>query len=128
MTFLRCLHITDLHHGQAGMVRLWPSVEEQVFGDLEYLHQKVGDWELVLFTGDLSNRGLSDEFELVDRLLGRMWKKFAEWGFVPKLLAVPGNHDLVRPKGAAVTALTKSWMTRKSASRFGKIGNPTFAG
>jgi hypothetical protein len=85
-------------------------VEEQVFGDLDYLRQKIGPWDLVLFTGDLVHRGLPDEFKLVDEFLSRMWEKFREWGFTPTLLAVPGNHDLVRPDpSGTVMALTNLW-------------------
>jgi hypothetical protein len=110
-TFFRCLHITDLHFGESGMRDLWPNVQDQFFDDLRYLLEKIGFWDLVLFTGDLVQQGRPDEFVLVDQLLARMWGKFAEWGFEPKLLAVPGNHDLVRPTKANPTllSLTNLW-------------------
>src|SRR6201999_986421 len=60
-----------------------------------------------------------EEFELVDQLLARMWAKFTEWGSEPKLLAIPGNHDLVRPKsGSAVTALRNSWDDQEVSKPF----------
>ncbi|NEO45275.1 MAG: tetratricopeptide repeat protein [Moorea sp. SIO4A3] len=94
----RWLHLTDLHLGMDGLENLWPNVEETFFKDLKYLYQKVGLWDLVMFTGDITQRGSKSEFDQVDTLLTDFWDKFELMGFQPKFLAVPGNHDLVRPK------------------------------
>ncbi|NEQ80814.1 MAG: hypothetical protein F6K26_11345 [Moorea sp. SIO2I5] len=94
---LRCLHLTDLHLGMDGLENLWPNVEEIFFNDLEYLCQKVDSLDLVMFTGDLTQHGSKWEFQQVDQLLGKFWNKFRQMKFEPKFLAVPGNHDLVRP-------------------------------
>ncbi|AOX01990.1 hypothetical protein BJP34_23440 [Moorena producens PAL-8-15-08-1] len=94
---LRWLHLTDLHMGMKGSKTLWPNVEEIFFKDLEYLCETVGPIDLVMFTGDLTQRGSESEFQQLDKLLDKFWKKFREMEFEPKFLAVPGNHDLVRP-------------------------------
>ena len=94
---LRWLHLTDLHLGMDGLEDLWPNVEEIFFEDLEYLCEKVGSIDLVMFTGDITQRGSKSEFQQVDKLLTNFWNKFRQMGFEPKFLAVPGNHDLVRP-------------------------------
>src|SRR5215204_7508226 len=77
--------------------RLWPNVEEDFFEDLEFLVDRVDSLDLVLFTGDLVHKGTSDEYDLVNDLLRKLWAKFREIGSRPRLLAVPGNHDLARP-------------------------------
>ncbi len=96
MTSFSWLHLTDLHLGQdQGWHR--PGAEEKFFKDLKLLHKKCGPWDLVIFTGDLTMRGSKQEFEQIDMFLEKLWINFHDWGFSPKLLAVPGNHDLVRP-------------------------------
>ncbi|MCP4699033.1 MAG: hypothetical protein GY862_19595 [Gammaproteobacteria bacterium] len=90
------LHLTDFHQG----IRpdwLWPSVSEIFFDDLERLHELCGPWDLVLFTGDLTQSGNAEEFQKVDEKLDQLWDLFKILGSMPMLLAVPGNHDLVRP-------------------------------
>jgi predicted MPP superfamily phosphohydrolase len=84
-------------------------VREIFFEDLKKLHDKCGPWDLVLFTGDLTQRGSAEEFQKVDELLQQLWEYFQQLGSSPILLAVPGNHDLVRPaqKTAAVRTLIK---------------------
>lgn len=97
MTTFRWLHLTDLHLGMPGQQSLWPNVEEMFLENLDHLRTQVGPWDLVLFTGDITQRGTELEFDEVDKLLQKLWSRFKGWGFVPKLLAIPGNHDLVRP-------------------------------
>jgi WD40 repeat protein len=104
---LRFLHLTDWHVGMAEQGWLWPNVREAFFEDLARLHERLGGVEAVFFTGDLTQRGSPDEFAKLDEALGAIWKRFAELGSDPVLIAVPGNHDLQRPppKGAVVKAL-----------------------
>jgi 3',5'-cyclic AMP phosphodiesterase CpdA len=52
---------------------------------------------LVLFTGDLTQSGDEKQFQELDKLLKRFWDKLSAMDPEPRLLAVPGNHDLVRP-------------------------------
>ncbi len=103
------LHFTDLHLGMKDQEWLWPGVREILFEDLEKLHDKCGPWDLVLFTGDLTQRGSAEEFRNVDEILDELWEHFDKLGSAPKLLAVPGNHDLVRPdaKNPSVRVLQK---------------------
>jgi len=84
---------------------LWPNVEEIFLNDLKILREQVGPWDMVLFTGDLTQRGTKPEFDEVDKLLQKFWSRFKEWGFTPELLAIPGNHDLVRPEDQTDTTL-----------------------
>lgn len=106
-TYFSWLHFTDLHNGMKEQSWLWPSVREIFFDDLKKLHEKCGPWDLVLFTGDLTQRGSAEEFQKVNELLHQLWEHFKKLGSSPQLLAVPGNHDLVRPKrkSAALTVL-----------------------
>lgn len=92
------LHLTDLHQGMGDSSWLWPNVLTQVFDDLDRLHKLCGPWDLVLFTGDLTQRGSDKEFTELTRSLDRLWKHLARLGSTPRLIAVPGNHDLERPK------------------------------
>ena len=91
------LHLTDLHQGMHSSRWLWPNVLSSVFDDLGRLHDSCGPWDLVLFTGDLTQRGSAEEFKELDRTLERLWRRFEQLGSCPKLIAVPGNHDLKRP-------------------------------
>ena len=92
------LHFTDLHQGQGGQSWLWPGVKDILFEDLERLHERSGPWDLLLFTGDLTQRGRADEFDAFSAALEPLWRRIEALGSSPRLLAVPGNHDLVRPE------------------------------
>jgi len=97
MTTFSWLHLTDLHLGMSDQAGLLPNVEADFLNDLAKLYDKCGPWDLVLFTGDLTYKGSEDEFVNVNHLLERLWKRLQDLGSNPVLLAVPGNHDLVRP-------------------------------
>jgi predicted MPP superfamily phosphohydrolase len=105
------LHLTDFHQGMRDQDWLWPGVKEIFFEDLKRLHDKSGPWDLVVFTGDLTQRGSAEEFQKIEQLLTQLWNYFAQLGSSPKLLVVPGNHDLVRPniKDPAVKLLRR-WL------------------
>ncbi|MCP4701363.1 MAG: hypothetical protein GY862_31585 [Gammaproteobacteria bacterium] len=96
-TYFSWLHLTDFHQGMDKQSWLWPGVKARFFDDLKRLHDKCGPWDLVLFTGDLTQQGRAEEFKKLDGILEQLWEQFDKLGFSPKLLAVPGNHDLVRP-------------------------------
>ena len=100
---LNWLHFTDLHCGLVGQSTLWPNVRQAFFDDLERLRKKCGPWQLVFFTGDLVQKGSKGEFDRLDRdILKPLWDHFNKLGCNPLLLAVPGNHDLIRPiKGSS---------------------------
>jgi len=116
------LHLTDLHLGMAEQVAFMPAIRDRFFEDLKRLHEKCGPWDFVLFTGDLTQRASSEEFKKVDEFLAKLWDLFGELGSGnPSLLAVPGNHDLVRPRPREpeVMVLRNDWATdRELRSEF----------
>lgn len=105
------LHLTDFHFGLEGQACLWPNLREPFLEDLARLHESTGPWQAVLFTGDFVQAGKSKEFsDMQTKVLEKLWSKLQDLGSADAvLLAVPGNHDLVRPdtkKGsAALTAI-----------------------
>lgn len=88
------LHLTDLHQGMGGTNWLWPNVAAKVYDDLARLHESSGPWDLAFFTGDLTQSGSAEEFKRLDETLDRLWLHLERLGSRPRLVAVPGNHDL----------------------------------
>lgn len=115
MPSISWLHLTDLHMGMSAQRLLWPDVKDDFFHDLDALHAKTGPWDLVLFTGDLTQQGNDDDFKRLATALDKLWERLAKLGSKPALMAVPGNHDLVRPDAAlpAMKAL-ETWHTDTS--------------
>ncbi len=108
------LHLTDLHRGMSQQSYLWQNVRQIFFDDLSRLHERSGPWDLVLFTGDLTQRGSKEEFAQVEELLRELWEKLKQLGSSPYLLAVPGNHDLIRPHPEEPTViLLQEWQKRE---------------
>jgi len=93
------LHFTDLHCGMREDRWLWDTVHERLRKDLAILQPRCGPWDLILFTGDLTDRGTRAQFDELDARLTRLGDCIAagQDGRQPILLAVPGNHDLQRP-------------------------------
>ena len=93
------LHLTDLHYGLKGQDCLWPNLRQPFLDDLGALHDRCGPWNAVLFTGDLVQWGEPEQFEAMQRdVLEPLWQRLGELGSGDaKLIAVPGNHDLLRP-------------------------------
>ena len=116
MTIFNWLHLTDFHRGLKEHSWAWPSVKQMFFEDLERLHDKCGPWDLVIFTGDLTQQGSNDEFQNTNEILDEIWDHFLCLGSKPKLLAVPGNHDLVRPikKSDPLLLLLRMWDQQKT--------------
>jgi hypothetical protein len=107
----RWLHITDLHRGMSFQGCLWPNIEKEFFGDLERIHARSGPWNAVFFSGDLVQTGSRNEFKKLDETLGRFYSKLSALGSNPVLVAVPGNHDLVRPSaGDPGSAKLADWI------------------
>ncbi|MBN1612750.1 MAG: metallophosphoesterase [Polyangiaceae bacterium] len=107
MVRINWLHLSDLHQGlDSAETRLWPSIHDALYEDLKQLHRKCGPWDLVLFTGDLTQRGGADEFKELTETLTGLWRFFKTLGSPnPKLVVVPGNHDLVRPTAKDLSAV-----------------------
>lgn len=91
------LHLSDLHQGLEPGRWLWPNVRTEFFADLGRLHDVAGPWDLVLFTGDLTQRGTAAEFAALEATLAEVYEELRRLGSTPALVTVPGNHDLVRP-------------------------------
>lgn len=96
-TTIGVLHVTDLHFGLERPAHLWPNIRERLYEDLRRYHPTNGPWDLLLFTGDLTQRGAAEEFNGLDHLLHELLTELKKLGSNPLVLAVPGNHDLVRP-------------------------------
>lgn len=109
MTALSWLHLTDLHQGLPGQRWLWPSVKDAFYDDLKALHDMSGPWDLVLFTGDLSQSGNPDEFKRLGVTLDKLWEHLRSLGSTPTLVTVPGNHDLVRPGMDPTVRSIRQW-------------------
>lgn len=91
--------------GTTGQASLWPNLHEKLMDDLGDLHAKTGPWHVVFFTGDLTQRGTKTEFDRLEaEVFAPLWAHMQQLGSDPRLLAVPGNHDLVRPDTTKPTA------------------------
>ncbi len=99
MTRFHILHLTDLHYGLTGQEALFPNIREDFFADLDVLLNRVGAIDIVLFSGDLVQSGAKEQFVRLAQLLEALWKRLRVPNSPdPILLAVPGNHDIARPK------------------------------
>lgn len=97
---LGILHLTDLHLGEPRQSDYLSSLRREFMADLERCYARSGPWDLVIFSGDLVYSGRKDEFaRLEESFLGPLRARLGELGSPDALmLAVPGNHDLARPK------------------------------
>ncbi|MBC8115158.1 MAG: NACHT domain-containing protein [Candidatus Saccharimonas sp.] len=124
MPRLSWLHLTDLHFGLSGQAPLWPNVKQAFFDDLARLLDRTGPWQVVLFSGDFVQQGTKAEFEKLDeQVLAPLWARMKELGSEPYLLAVPGNHDLIRPEAKNANAALKQLLR---PDRFGEIADDLF--
>lgn len=112
MAHLNWLHFTDLHTDMSGHNWTWPRSQKLLFDDLSRLHDAgVGPWDLVLFSGDLTQSATKEQFEKFSDILVKLWQLFHSFGYpLPIFLSVPGNHDLVRPLStSSVVKAFKLW-------------------
>lgn len=120
MAHLNWLHFTDLHTGSSEQNWNWPRFQKLLFEDLNRLHEAgVGPWDIVLFSGDLTQSATKEQFEQFSEILQKLWTLFNSFGCPPPLfLSVPGNHDLSRPAptSSAVKAF-KLWHTDEDVKR-----------
>ncbi|MBA1361479.1 metallophosphoesterase family protein [Burkholderia gladioli] len=104
------LHISDLHAGQKSHEWLWPSLRTQLYDDFARLNERMRGWDLIIFSGDLTQSGSKEDFGILSDILAGMWEHFGTLGLRPKIFVTPGNHDLVRPgKGDPIVAALKSY-------------------
>ncbi|WP_175806907.1 metallophosphoesterase [Burkholderia cenocepacia] len=105
------LHLSDFHFGQSYQW-LWPNFKSLFKDDLARLARESGPLDFVLFSGDLTQRGSSEQFSSLSNELLEIWELLDKLGQHPILFPVPGNHDLVRP--------AKSDASRKMLLQWGK--------
>lgn len=107
---MRILHLTDLHVGMSGLQWLWPTAKKAVFDDLSRMQDKNGNIDLVIFSGDLTQKSTPEEYSKLNEILNDLWNNFHTKGSKPKFFPIPGNHDLIRPKALDSTTMTmKDW-------------------
>ncbi|MEO6635817.1 MAG: metallophosphoesterase [Devosia sp.] len=89
--------MSDIHVGQTDEEWLWPTFKHALFDDFERLLGKTGPADVLIFSGDLAQFGHAAEFERFTTIFAEVRESLAAFGPVPPLVAVVGNHDLVRP-------------------------------
>ncbi len=77
---------------------LWPTFKHLLYDDLNRLLDKTGPVNAILFSGDIAQGGQQDEYDQFAAILIELRAQLAAFGPVPPLIAVPGNHDLLRPQ------------------------------
>lgn len=97
MPSVNLLHFTDFHQSTKGHEIIWQDIESEFYKDLENAHGRCGPFDLILFTGDLVQKGEKDEFLKLNENLKRISGQLDQIDPVPLLIPVPGNHDLKRP-------------------------------
>lgn len=97
------LHITDFHWDEAQKLLWEGKFREEFLKDLENLHEKSRPWDLILLTGDFAQHGEHEEFKIIFcSVIKEIQEKINELGSYPKLLVVPGEHDLKREVKVAI--------------------------
>jgi len=95
----RWLHLSDMHLGGVGS-SLWEDIEHKLSRSLREWIPKVGAPHLVLFSGDLTDRAKTEQFDDLSVFLTKILdliEKLSDDKIRPLLIPVPGNHDLTRP-------------------------------
>ena len=93
------LLLGDLHLGADDFVAAWDNLFRKVLNDLDLIEPKIGKpWDAVVFVGDLVHNAAPEQFKDVDEVIRRPWGWWQKKNWSPRLLAVPGNHDLVCPR------------------------------
>ncbi len=111
----RWLHISDLHFGMREQAPQWSNLKHHLYDDLPLLFDQSGPWDVVVFSGDIVQKGEAEEFGGATAAIAELYAKFRSLGCEPKFLAVPGNHDLVRPPKSDMSAmLLRDWHSKSS--------------
>ncbi len=82
------LLLTDLHLGLDKDNWLWPKIKHDLCKDIKKLEDKIGNFDLVFFTGDFVQQGSMEDFDELNVELKNLWKTFSN---EPLLCPVPGN-------------------------------------
>lgn len=111
MAAINCLHLSELRLSESALSQHYLSL---FYEDLEAIHRKAGPFDLVLLSGSLTDSGTDAEFERVSSFLKQLWARLSVLGSKPKLLAVPGERDLLLPNDDNPHALAlTSWRDNK---------------
>lgn len=97
MQQLSWLHLSDLHYGMNQQEWLWPTIKELFYKDIAKLSERIGTWDLVIFTGDLTQAGTEEQFDDLSKMLEELWNVLSKHSPSPLFVCTPGNHDLLRP-------------------------------
>ena len=90
------LHLSDLHMGQQSQW-LWNNFKKYFLEDLRRIAEESAPIDLVLFSGDMTQRGSKAQFDALTHELQDIWELLDKLGQHPSMFTVPGNHDLERP-------------------------------
>ncbi|PIF90243.1 3',5'-cyclic AMP phosphodiesterase CpdA [Acidovorax sp. 62] len=97
------LHFSDLHFGEAHYFSKLPSAQDSIpHEDKPSLDKFVGQTierehfrpNLIVFSGDLTQRGTSTEFNLAKTAISGILNSATENGSNPDIVLIPGNHDV----------------------------------
>lgn len=100
-------HLSDLHAGVSTQDWRWPDLKHLLFEDIKRLEDRNGAASFVLFTGDLTQKAASDEFEKITDIFEEIRSNCSDTKL--KFVVLPGNHDLTRPaKGSLVSSALKA--------------------
>ncbi len=116
----RWLHFSDLHVGVEGQSQLWPRFGTLLTDEIERVVERTSGIDLVIFSGDLAQKGAVTEFDAFDEIIRKIVDKIGTVQTVPQIVTVPGNHDIVRPASLdpSVLALKQFWSTPKLRDGF----------
>lgn len=108
------IHLSDLHMGMTSQGWMWPTFKTIFFNDLRQQYERTGPWDLVVFSGDLTQKSSAQEYAALTTAMTELWSVFDSLGCTPKLFVVPGNHDLKRlsETDAHALALQNWWKTQ----------------
>lgn len=92
---LTWLHVSDLHfgHGDANYRFDQRGVTNGIVSNAEQMTKRLGPPDLLFVTGDIAFSGQPDQYGQAKEWLTRLR---AAVGGSPRLLLVPGNHDVDR--------------------------------
>lgn len=100
---LTWLHVSDLHfgHGDAHYRFDQSGVTSAILRNAESMAKRIGPPDLIFVTGDIAFSGQPGQYQQAKEWLGRLT---AAVGGTPRLLLVPGNHDVDRKLATKLSA------------------------
>jgi 3',5'-cyclic AMP phosphodiesterase CpdA len=82
------LHITDLHVGMQHQNWLWPTLKNQLFDDLAQMTNVTGAIDTVIFSGDVVQKGIADEFDAATAVITELLDCLGKLGSKPSLFVL----------------------------------------